>query len=114
MLKGTRNPRTAVKERRGAGHESFNQPRVFAANLGWFRGLCAILAGALGRQAAGLGDGGAKPAQTPTTVGATRTVAGRVVDSQGNPVAGAQVWWYVRDEPGSVSEGARTAAADSD
>jgi protocatechuate 3,4-dioxygenase beta subunit len=43
-----------------------------------------------------------QPAARPAanSPAATRTIVGRVVDSEGNPVGGAQVWWYVKWQPG--------------
>jgi hypothetical protein len=48
-----------------------------------------------------------QPAARPAanSPAATRTIAGRVVDSDGKPVAGARVWWVVQREPGFMAAG---------
>lgn len=76
------------------------------------RALCQMLVfGACSARALAAGD---RPADRPparaTSNAATRTVAGRVVDSDGKPVAGARVWWVVQREPGFMAAG----RADSD
>jgi len=54
----------------------------------------------LGPTAASTSTGGAAPAPPPPSVpGPPYTVAGRVTDSRGNPVAGAEIWIYGNDSP---------------